>query len=157
MPRHFDGELRRWVTESECPRCGLVAARYDGEACALVALGVEQDHSVDKALLLSLRRRACAKKVAAACVYVGKVEPDSARAMDAYATACTGGNLEGCEELAKGYQEDKGVPSSHGRTCELFSQACGGGRGSACGSVVRLLEFGEVPLATRIRVHIPHQ
>ena len=33
MPRHFDGELRQWVTDSACPECGLFASRYDGEPC----------------------------------------------------------------------------------------------------------------------------
>ena len=33
MPRHFDGELRQWVTDSACPECGLMAERYDGEPC----------------------------------------------------------------------------------------------------------------------------
>ena len=57
MPRHFDGELRRWVTESACPECGRMAERYDGEPCDCGYPEVEREWTAEDFALAEADRK----------------------------------------------------------------------------------------------------
>ena len=61
------------------------------------------------------------------------VDADFSQAASYYDLACTGGDAEGCYELARLYDAGSGVPKDADRARAFFEKACTGGFAEACG------------------------
>ena len=60
---------------------------------------------------------------------------DYAKAAEAFARSCDGGNAKGCFELGRLYENGDGMAQNKYRASSLYAQACRGGEPLGCSSL----------------------
>ncbi|HUJ60710.1 MAG TPA: hypothetical protein VLX92_19545 [Kofleriaceae bacterium] len=118
--------------------CLLLGARV------LVGSGTAQDAARAAALF----DRACGKKYASGCLFLGMTyvagtPPDLARGIAAFRTGCDGNDALACNELAVAYETGKGVAIDRTRAVALYTKACDAGALPSCNNVASLYFTGD--------------